>query len=93
MKYEDCTPIRDRPCSAWQIDLPNGIRKCALFKAGATFDEVHQYCLVHHGEFELSQLTCGEFTMSFGPGDSTYKADSRAFDHNRETVSTAARAG
>ena len=89
MKYQDSKEFHRRDCSAWMCKLPDNTKKLLLFAAGATFEEVHQYCCVHHKVFSLSQITVGEFTVSYGKGDSSYSADSREYDQNFEYVSRA----
>lgn len=80
INYNDCTAIRPRNCSAWELELPDGTRKVVLFAADAPFEDVHQYCTVHHKKFKLSQITVGEMTFDLKGSDQIYKSDSRAFD-------------
>jgi hypothetical protein len=86
MHYSECTEIRVRDCSAWELELPTGPKKVILFAAGATFKEVLEYAKVHFERFNLSQITVGEMTFILQGSDQMYKADSRRFDQDGNSV-------
>ena len=79
--YQECVPIRQRPCSAWLLETPSK-KAVVLCDPHFTAEEVVQMCAVHHPVFTVQQLWVGEFAIKEHEDNFYYSADSRRVDQD-----------